>query len=97
MSSHLQAITQKVRIHGTVQGVGFRAWVQHHAEELGLSGWVRNRTDGTVEAEFHGPLEDVKRLTEECHHGPLNAEVSKVDPEPVEGNPARGFEIKVTV
>lgn len=96
MSSHAEAVTQKILIHGRVQGVGFRAWIQDQAERLELSGWVRNRKDGTVEAEFHGPLEVVKRMIEECHQGPQAAQVERVEPESVEGNPARGFEVKAT-
>lgn len=97
MSGHQEVVTMKVRIHGRVQGVGYRAWTAKSAKELELDGWVRNCADGTVEAEFHGPLEVVKRMIEECHKGPWAAKVTQVEPESVEGNPAKGFEIKDTV
>jgi acylphosphatase len=66
-------------IHGGVQGVGFRAWVQHQAELRGLGGWVRNRRDGTVEAVFSGPTEAVEAMLAACRHGPAGATVNKVE------------------
>ena len=94
MSQHSQAITMKVLISGRVHGVGFRKWTKKNAEKLGLDGWVRNLSTGEVEAEFHGSLENVKRMIEECHRGPWAAKVEQVTPEAVEGFPAKGFEIK---
>ena len=59
-------------VHGHVQGVGFRYFVQRRASELGLSGWVRNNDDGTVEAVAEGPRETLEQ-------GPRSARVERVD------------------
>jgi len=69
----------RVRIHGRVQGVWFRAWTQKTAQSLGLTGWVRNRADGTVEAHFSGPAEAVEKMLELVWQGPVAARVDKVD------------------
>ncbi len=66
-------------MHGFVQGVGFRFAVEREARLRGVSGWVRNRPDGTVEAVFEGEREDVEALVEFCRHGPRGAEVERVD------------------
>ena len=66
-------------IKGRVQGVGFRAWVQHQAERHGLQGWVRNRRDGSVEAVFAGPLEAVEAMLKVCHQGPPGSYVEHLD------------------
>ena len=66
-------------VHGDVQGVGFRYFVQRKAQQLGLSGWVRNNDDGTVELVAEGnrrQLEDLKRIVEE---GPRLARVDRVE------------------
>jgi acylphosphatase len=68
----------RVRIGGRVQGVGFRYWTQDAAGELGLSGWVRNRRDGSVEALFSGPRDPVAEMLERCREGPRAAHVTTV-------------------
>ena len=70
-----------VLIYGFVQGVGFRFSVERTARSRGVSGWVRNRPDGAVEAVFEGGREDVEALVEFCRHGPRGAEVERVDVE----------------
>ncbi|MBJ6127125.1 acylphosphatase [Microvirga splendida] len=70
--------TLHVLIHGRVQGVGFRAWTQHLAELHGLTGWVRNRRDGSVEAVFSGPADLVAVMLKACHQGPAGALVESV-------------------
>jgi len=70
--------TVRVLIEGRVQGVGFRAWTEQAAAELGLAGWVRNRRGGAVEALFSGPAEDVARMLERCRDGPRAAAVTAV-------------------
>ena len=66
-------------VHGHVQGVGFRYFVQRRASELGLSGWVRNNDDGTVEAVAEGPRETLEQLRLALESGPRMARVAGVD------------------
>ena len=68
-----------VRITGRVQGVGFRAWTERQANALGLSGWVRNAPDGSVEAIFCGGEETVTTMLAACRRGPRHAAVDKVE------------------
>jgi acylphosphatase len=77
----------RVRIEGRVQGVAYRAWTERRACELALSGWVRNRLDGSVEALFCGPGEVVEQMIAACHKGPAAATVSSVQVL-AEGEPA---------
>jgi len=71
-----------VLIHGRVQGVGYRAWAEDMARQLGLQGWVRNRRDGTVEAVFAGPGDAVTKMIEACRQGPYGAHVTGIDQRP---------------
>jgi acylphosphatase len=66
------------RIEGRVQGVWFRAWTHEQAEARGLSGWVRNCRDGSVEALFAGPIDQVRDMIAACHDGPKAARVLTV-------------------
>lgn len=66
-------------IHGRVQGVGYRDWLMREARALGLAGWVRNLTDGTVEAVLAGPDEAVRTCLATCHRGPGFAHVSRIE------------------
>ena len=68
-----------VRIEGRVQGVGYRAWTEAEARALHLTGWVRNRSDGSVEAVFQGPTDQVAEMLRRCARGPLDARVSRVE------------------
>jgi len=69
----------RVKIFGRVQGVGFRFFVYRNAKNLGLKGWVRNLTDGTVEALFEGEDEKIKEILELCKKGPPLAKVKRVE------------------
>ena len=69
---------RQVAIRGRVQGVGYRAWVDHQAQAYGLDGWVRNRRDGSVEALFSGPTEVVTKMVALCWRGPPSAQVDTV-------------------
>lgn len=69
---------RRVTIRGRVQGVGYRAWVEHQAVRLGLDGWVRNRRDGSVEALFAGPEDVVAEMMARCRRGPSAAHVDAV-------------------
>lgn len=73
---------RQVTIHGRVQGVGYRYWVEHQAVAQGLEGWVRNRRDGSVEALFSGPDEVVSNMVAACRRGPSSARVDAVDERP---------------
>ena len=66
-------------MHGYVQGVGFRYFVLHRAREAELAGWVRNRSDGSVECVAEGPRPALEWLLEELRRGPWPAEVTTVD------------------
>ncbi|GAB4457241.1 MAG: acylphosphatase [Anaerolineae bacterium] len=68
-----------VFIAGRVQGVSFRWFTQRQAQELGLTGWVRNLWDGRVEAVFEGEAEAVRQAVAWCHTGEPPARVSHVD------------------
>ena len=65
-------------VSGRVQGVFFRAWTQETAAELGLSGWVKNRSDGGVEILAEGERKQLDRLVQLCHRGPPAAQVTEV-------------------
>jgi acylphosphatase len=65
-------------IHGRVQGVGYRAWTGATARKLGLKGWVRNRSEGTVEAVFIGDAATIEQMIEACREGSMNARVDKI-------------------
>src|ERR1700685_187599 len=69
----------RVTIRGRVQGVGFRAWAELTALELGIEGWVRNRRDGSVEAVLAGSEEAVLTMVESCHDGPPGANIATGD------------------
>lgn len=73
-----EAVCRSLRIHGRVQGVGYRWSLCAEAERLCLSGWVRNRRDGSVEALVCGPVEAVDALTVWAHRGPSMARVDSV-------------------
>ncbi|TMJ62877.1 MAG: acylphosphatase [Alphaproteobacteria bacterium] len=77
----MTAAIRQVTIVGRVQGVGYRAWVEHRARARGLEGWVRNRRDGRVEALFAGPAEVVSEMIASCRRGPSSARVEAVQEE----------------
>lgn len=95
-----QAETKQKRAHvhisGRVQGVGFRWNAQHKAQELGLTGWVRNLWDGRVEAVFEGDEEAVDKAVSWCRHGerPARVEDVKINYEKP-GGEFSGFHIKM--
>jgi acylphosphatase len=87
-------VRYRVLISGRVQGVFFRDTCRRMAERHGVSGWVRNLPDGSVEAVFEGSTGEVSRLVEWSHHGPRSAVVEnvRVQAEPPEG--ISGFQIR---
>ena len=73
-------------IHGRVQGVFFRQSMQREAESLEISGWVRNRSNGTVEAVVHGTPNAVDAIVSWAQRGPQLAQVERVDIDPTDGD-----------
>lgn len=69
-------VIRHVSVHGLVQGVGFRAFVEDEALTRRIEGWVRNRRDGSVEAVFAGEADAVAGMIEACAGGPLGARVT---------------------
>jgi acylphosphatase len=82
-------------VHGDVQGVGFRYFVQRRAEEMGLAGWVRNRPDGSVEVLAEGSRAALARMLELLAKGPGMADVDRVDVEWGEARGLKGFAVRV--
>jgi acylphosphatase len=73
---------RQVTIRGRVQGVGYRAFVEHQARVRHLEGWVRNRADGCVEALLAGPEDVVSDMVGLCRRGPGSARVDSVAEQP---------------
>lgn len=74
-----EKVRAHLRIEGRVQGVYFRSETRERALRLGLTGWVRNRGDGSVEVVFEGPLASVQEIIAWCHEGPPDARVTNVE------------------
>lgn len=85
---------KNVRITGLVQGVFFRAWAQGHARELGISGWIRNCPDGSVEAHLNGDENAVSRMIERLRRGPSNARVDDLTIEDAAPENTGRFEVR---
>jgi acylphosphatase len=81
----------RVVVHGRVQGVWFRAWTCEQAEKRGLSGWVRNRRNGTVEALFAGDDIKVEEMIAVCNDGPPRAQVTQLERFAAEAPTEPGF------
>jgi acylphosphatase len=86
-------VRQRVVVHGRVQGVLFRDSCRKQATTHAVSGWVRNRADGAVEAVFEGEREAVETLTAWCRRGPRHAQVERVDVAEEQPTGERGFEV----
>ncbi len=86
----------RVVISGRVQGVWFRGWAIDEARARGLSGWVRNCRDGTVEAVFEGAPEAVDAMIVACRIGPPAARVVHVEPFADDDPVAPGFHRRPT-
>jgi acylphosphatase len=78
-------------IAGRVQNVGFRDWLAREASQVGVSGWVRNCPDGTVEALLYGETDVVEELLRACRRGPRFAEVSSIEEFLAEPPESEGF------
>lgn len=89
--------TVRLIVSGRVQGVGYRAWLARQAKKSGLSGWVRNRADGAVEAVLDGPESTVETMIEKCRDGPRAAVVSAVTVSAYSEPLTNEFKIRPTV
>jgi acylphosphatase len=74
----MDRVARRIRISGEVQGVFFRAWTQEQARSLGVSGWIRNASDGSVKAHVEGEEAAVEQLIERLRDGPQGASVEDV-------------------
>jgi acylphosphatase len=86
-------IRRRVRAHGKVQGVFFRDSTRQEAERREVSGWVKNRGDGSVEAVFEGDPDMVDHMVWFVRNGPGSADVSRVDVDEEEPEALRGFKV----
>jgi acylphosphatase len=89
--------TFRLKITGRVQGVGYRLWATRMAANLGLRGWVRNRSDGSVEALVTGASRDIAAMIEASRKGPIGAHVTEVDAVPDQDDGSDGFVPRSTV
>ena len=87
-------VRQRVVVHGRVQGVFFRDTCRQEAVRHQVSGWVRNRPDGTVEAVFEGEPQAVEAMTRWCRGGPAYAQVEHVEVQRESPTGERGFEVR---
>ena len=87
----------RLRIKGAVQDVGFRDWARQEATRRGLSGWVRNRSDGSVELMVAGDDAKVQDMLRACTQGPPLAQVTSIDIDNEKEAPPAGFARKPTL
>ena len=89
--------TLHLRVEGSVQGVGYRFFAADEARKLRLDGWIRNRSDGSVEALVSGPTGAVESFVAACMRGPPGARVTNVDMHAIGPPTERGFRTRATV
>lgn len=89
--------TLRVSIEGAVQAVGFRYFAMEEARRLALDGWVRNRSDGTVEALISGSTKSVEAFVASCMRGPPGARVKNIDLHQAAPPAEKGFHRRPTV
>jgi acylphosphatase len=87
----------KVRVEGFVQGVGFREFLAMAAQQHRLDGWVRNRSDGSVEALVSGPTKAVEAFVSAATRGPQGARVTAVDLDKCEPPAEKGFQRRASL
>ena len=88
------AVRRRVVVHGRVQGVFFRDSCERMARSAGVSGWVRNRNDGAVEAVFEGEPDAVERIVGWARQGPRRADVERVEVFEEEPAGESGFRVR---
>jgi acylphosphatase len=89
-----QAIRRRAVVHGRVQGVFFREGTRERARAHGVAGWVRNRSDGAVEAVLEGPSDAVGRVIRFLETGPPRAHVQSVEVSDEDPEGLSGFEVR---
>jgi len=87
-------VARDLRITGKVQGVFFRAWARRQADELRVSGWIRNQPDGSVEAHLEGHEGAIRQLVERMREGPPGAEVDELTANEAAPEGLSGFEVR---
>jgi acylphosphatase len=87
----------RFRIEGFVQAVGYRNFVIDEARRLGLDGWIRNRSDGTVEALASGETKKIEALAQACMRGPPGSRVTSVEMHNAEPPEEKGFRRRPSV
>ena len=92
-------VARRYNVSGRVQGVGFRNYVEHVAEKIGVHGYVRNRRDGRVEVFAMGSPEELKQLRVALERGPMMSRVDTVaeEPDTVEARYMGNFVIEITL
>ncbi|MBO0712100.1 MAG: acylphosphatase [Acetobacteraceae bacterium] len=84
---------KRLIVTGRVQAVGFRMWMEQEARRVGVSGWVRNRADGSIEAVIAGDAAAVEEMMRACRRGPRLARVDRIEEELVDPPPEPGFRV----
>ncbi|HEY2069167.1 MAG TPA: acylphosphatase [Rhizomicrobium sp.] len=97
MSEENDITSMRLRIEGFVQAVGYRNFVIAEATKLGLDGWIRNRSDGTVEALLSGETKAVEAAIAACMRGPEGSRVSNVELHNAEPPEEKGFRRRPSV
>jgi acylphosphatase len=97
MSDDTDLTTLRVRVEGFVQAVGYRHFAIEEATRLGLDGWIRNRTDGTVEVLISGPTKAVEAFVAAAMRGPTGSRVKNVELHNAEPPAERGFHRRPSV
>ena len=88
------SVRKRVKVHGRVQGVFFRDSARREAERVGVAGWVRNCSDGTVEAVVEGDEQAVAQVVSWLGDGPRRADVERVEVDEEEAEGLSGFEVR---
>jgi acylphosphatase len=89
-----ERVRRRVVVRGNVQGVFFRDSCRREARSRGVTGWVTNRFDESVEAVFEGEPEAVDALVDWCRHGPRGADVDSVDETREDPEGVSGFDVR---
>ena len=97
MSDEADRTSLRIRVEGSVQAVGYRAFVIGEARALALDGWVRNRADGTVEIMVSGETKAVEALVLASMRGPKGARIANVELHPAEAPDEKGFHRRPTL